>query len=175
MRSIRFPIATTLVLCSLALLCAFFIVSCEKDDICVDGDTPLLIIRFYDQANPESTKSVNGIRVIGIGNGSPVNTFTDRSSLDSISLPLRLDMGATDFIIIRDSEDDNGMEIGNTDTVRFTYSPGRSFVSRACGFIGQYEDLTSQLTTDTDNWIQSIEIAAPLVQSIDSAHVKIFH
>ena len=175
MHSIRFPIATILVFCSLALLCAFITVSCEKDDICVDGDTPLLIIRFYDQADPESTKSVNGIRVIGVGNGSPVNTFSDRSTLDSIGLPLRLDMGATDFVLIRDSEDDNGMEIGNTDTLQFTYTPGRSFVSRACGFIGQYEELSSQLTADTDNWIQSIEITSPLVQSIDSAHVKIFH
>ncbi|MDH3697482.1 MAG: DUF6452 family protein [Flavobacteriaceae bacterium] len=175
MHSIRFPIATTFLVCCFSLLCALFIGSCEKDDICVDGDTPLLIIRFYDQADPESTKSVNGIRVIGIGNGSTVNTFTDRSTLDSIGLPLRLDMGTSDFILIRDSEDDTGMEIGNIDTVRFTYTAGSKFVSRACGFIGQYEDLSSQLTADTDNWIQSIEISTPFVQSIDSAHVKIFH
>ena len=170
-----FPITSILIICSLSLLTAIFIAGCEKDDICVDGDTPLLIVRFYDQADPESTKTVTGIRVIGIGNGAPLTSFADRSTLDSIGIPLRLDMGTTDFVFISNSEDDNGMEIGNQDTLRFTYTPSSAFVSRACGFIGQYEDLSSALTADADNWIQNIEISTPFVQSIDSAHVKIFH
>ncbi|MBT8234713.1 MAG: hypothetical protein KJO04_00845 [Bacteroidia bacterium] len=152
-----------------------FLFGCEKDDICVDGDTPLLIIRFYDQANPESTKTVPGIRVTGIGNGEPITSFADRSTLDSIGIPLRLDMGVTELVFITNSEDDEGTEIGNQDTLRFTYTPTSTFVSRACGFIGQYEDLNSVLTADANNWIQSIEISTPFVQSIDSAHVKIFH
>ena len=170
-----FPLASLLILCSLALLLALFLFGCEKDDICVDGDTPLLIVRFYDQADPESIKTVAGIRVIGIGNGNPVSTFADRSTLDSIAIPLRLDIGATDFVFITNSEDDDGLEIGNQDTLRFTYTPSSTFVSRACGFIGQYDSLGAVLTTDPDNWIQSVEISRPDVQSIDSAHVKIFH
>ena len=31
------------------LLLFLILLSCEKDDICVDGDTPHLIIRFYDK------------------------------------------------------------------------------------------------------------------------------
>lgn len=175
MHSRTFPIASILLLSSLSLLAAIFIAGCEKDDICVDGDTPLLIIRFYDQANPESAKTVPGIRVTGIGNGGPITSFADRSTLDSIGIPLRLDMGVSEFVFITNSEDDNGAEIGNQDTIRFTYTPTSTFVSRACGFIGQYEDLNSELTADADNWIQNIEISTPFVQSIDSAHVKIFH
>lgn len=175
MHSRPFPITSILIVCSLTLLSVIFMAGCEKDDICVDGNTPLLIVRFYDQADPESTKTVAGIRVIGIGNGAAVSSFADRSTLDSIGIPLRLDMGTTEFIFITNSEDDNGMEIGNQDTLRFTYIPSSTFVSRACGFIGQYEDLSSELTSDADNWIQSIEISTPFVQSIDSAHVKIFH
>ena len=42
----------------LLLLFVFIAISaCEKDDICVDGDTPLLIIRFYDAADSATLKS----------------------------------------------------------------------------------------------------------------------
>ncbi|WP_297793479.1 DUF6452 family protein [uncultured Eudoraea sp.] len=149
--------------------------ACEKDDICVDGDTPLLIIRFYDNENPGELKAVPNIRVIGLGQNSTVNTIADRTSLDSISLPLRINEPNTGFILISDSADEDDLETGNTDTLTFDYNTLEVFVSRACGFIANYDELGELLTTDSENWIQNIEIVSPLVQKQDSAHVKIFH
>lgn len=149
--------------------------ACEKDDICVDGDTPLLIIRFYDNENPSELKSVPSLRVIGLGQSSTVNTFSDRTSLDSIALPLRINEANTVFILISDSADEDDMETGNNDTLTFDYNTLEVFISRACGYIANYDDLGELLTSDSENWIQNIEIVSPLIQQQDSAHVKIFH
>ena len=148
---------------------------CEKDDICVDGDTPLMVVRFYDAADPTSLKQVSGLRVVGIGNGNPVDTFTDRAATDSVGLPLRLDAGITSFAFILNSADEDGMETGNPDTLSFQYDIQSQFISRACGFIGTYDNLQPSLGVDSDSWISSVEITRAFVQFSDSAHVKIFH
>ena len=149
--------------------------ACEKDDICVDGDTPLLILRFYDAQNPETPKSVSSLRIVGLGQTDPVNTFSDRSTLDSLAIPLRVDQTETQFILILDSADEEDAETGNIDTLSFQYNTSEVFVSRACGFVANFADLTSVLTSDSENWIQNIEISNPAVIKLDSAHVKIFH
>jgi hypothetical protein len=158
------------------LLFSFLAISsCEKDDICVDGDTPLLIIRFYNATDSTTLKSVAALRIIGIGNGEPVDTFTDRSSTDSVAVPLRINEINTQFQIILNSDGDDDAETGNIDTLQFNYATNEVFISRACGFVANYEIETDTLTSDTDNWIQSIEITNPSVTSQDSVHVKIFH
>ncbi len=149
--------------------------SCEKDDICVDGDTPLLIIRFYDATDSTATKSVSSLRIIGIGNGEAVDTFSDRSTTDSVAVPLRINEVSTQFQVILNSEGDEGAEAGNIDTLQFNYETNEVFISRACGFVANYDIASDTLTIDSDNWIQNIEIANPFVTSQDSAHVKIFH
>jgi hypothetical protein len=161
----------------LVLFALVFILSysCEKDDICVDGDTPLLIIRFYDVTDTLLPKAAPALRIVGIENGNPVNTFTDRSSLDSVALPLRINETVTSFKIILNSDGDDDVETGNIDTLVFNYETQEVFVSRACGFVANYDNLTELLTADADNWIQNIEIANPSIKSLDSAHVKIFH
>jgi len=156
--------------------------ACEKDDICVDGDTPLLIIRFYDAENPTEFKPVPSLRVAGIGNEFTVNTIPDRTSnLDSIGIPLKTNATLTEFVFITNSEDDeNGIEIGNGDLLGFSYEIREDFVSRACGFVANYENLTSNFIATSDDWIQSIEIVKTQVQLETEpeetiAHVKIFH
>ncbi|MGB5460033.1 MAG: DUF6452 family protein [Eudoraea sp.] len=159
----------------LVLIVIISFTACEKDDICVDGNTPLLIIRFYDNENPGELKAVPSLRVVGLGQSSTVNTFSDRTSLDSIALPLRINEANTGFILISDSADEDDLETGNNDTLTFDYSTLEVFISRACGYIANYDDLGELLTSDSENWIQNIEIVSPLIQQQDSAHVKIFH
>ena len=160
----------------LLIICCLLVVNgCEKDDICVEGDTSLLIIRFYDSENPDQTKTVTSLRVLGLDQENPVDTFTDRSNLDSSAIPLRINEPDTQFLLISDSADEDMLETGNIDTLRFTYTTQEEFVSRACGFIANYTDLQEALTADADNWIQNIEIISTTVNSQQSAHVQIFH
>ena len=136
---------------SLLLLFVFIVISaCEKDDICVDGDTPLLIIRFYDAADSVTLKSVASLRILGIGNGEPLNTFTDRSSRDSVAVPLRINEANTQFQIILNSDGEDNTETGNIDTLQFNYETNEVFVSRAVN-CGQLRTGLKFVDLDTDN------------------------
>lgn len=162
----------------LGLLFAFILglQACEKDDICVEGDTPLLVLRFFDAESPEQTKAVTRLRVLGLGQEEVVDTFNDRSNLDSISLPLRIDAAQTGFVFIFQSESgEDGQETGNRDTLYFDYNTQEVFASRACGFVVQYDGLQAEANSDGDNWIDSIEINQASVTTSESAHVSIFH
>ncbi|WP_299799052.1 DUF6452 family protein [uncultured Maribacter sp.] len=160
----------------LIFLGIMFTSSCEKDDICVEGDTPLLVIEFYDIDDTETLKEVKTLRVVGVGQNVTVNTVTDRSNLSTISIPLKTDEDATSFILISDSADsEDGTETGNLDTINFSYSRIEDFLSRGCGFVVNYDELQANATADSDNWIQDIEITQSLVTNSDSTHVKIFH
>lgn len=160
------------------MLLIFLIASsgaCEKDDICVEGDTPLLVIRFYNAADTTQLKTVSALRVIGLGQSSTVNTFTDRSNLDSIAIPLRVNEPDTGFAFILNSADDGDMETGNIDTLIFDYESRDVFISRACGFVANFENLTGTSPADSAPWVQEIVIVDPIVQNQTSAHVKIYH
>ena len=172
--SIKIPLKR-LISAGFIFVLAILLTHCEKDDICVDGNTPLLIIRFYDSENTTTLKEVPSLRVVGLGQTTTVNTVTDRSSLDSIAIPLRINEANTSFLLIMDSADEDDVETGNIDTLTFNYSTNEVFISRACGFVANYEGLTDELTVESENWIQNIEIVSSLVQKQDSAHVKIFH
>jgi len=169
------PICSTFGLLFLVFFTILLSYSCEKDDICVDGDTPLLIIRFYDASDTTALKAVTKLRIVGLENGTPINTFSDRTSSDSVAIPLRINESNTVFKIIFNSEGEDDVETGNIDTLLFNYDTQEVFVSRACGFVANYENLSDTLTADTDNWVQNVEIINPSITSQESAHVKIFH
>ncbi|TDQ31662.1 DUF6452 family protein [Zeaxanthinibacter enoshimensis] len=159
----------------LSLLCIISFNACEKDDICVDGNTPLLVVTFYDLADSTTSKDVNNLRIIGLEQGQVVNTFSDRSVQDSIGLPLRINNAETRFIMIKDSADENEVETGNRDTITLSYDTEEVFVSRACGFIANFNNLNAAVTADTDNWIQEVLIEQPTVTNQNTTHVKIYH
>jgi len=149
--------------------------ACEKDDICVDGDTPLMVIRFYDVDNPTVLKKVTKLRIVGVGQNTTVTTVSDRTDLDSIAIPLRVSEESSGFYFINNSSEVDSVEVGDLDTLYFNYTRKDKFVSRACGYIANYETLSSDLKTETDNWIKEIEIVTPMVENSTTAHVKIFH
>lgn len=174
----HFPIPKILVKTSallLLLLAALSYSACEKDDICIEGDTPLLVIRFYDIDDTTQLKQAPSLRVIGLGQGETVDTFSDRSSTDSIGIPLRTAMNETEFTFILNSAGDDGAETGNIDTLRFSYETAEVFVSRACGYVANFDMLQGDLPTDASPWVQDIVIVSPSVQNQNSAHVKIYH
>lgn len=141
----------------------------------MEGDTPLLVITFFDNEDPETAKEANRLRIIGLGQGSPIDP-SDRQTRDSIAIPLQPDATRTGFVFILNSEsDDEGAETGNRDTLYFDYSSEELFISRACGFVSQYEGLSDELTADAENWILDVEVVQSSVTSSASAHVKIQH
>lgn len=154
--------------------------SCEKDDICVDGDTPFLVIGFFDVADTAETKQVPTLRIINsdIATILDNDSFNDRAnSPDSLSVPLRTNEQTTTYTFISDSADDADTqeEAGNIDTLTISYQVREDFVSRACGFVSNFDDLTVTLSEGAENWIQDIQIVQSTVENSNNIHVKIFH
>jgi hypothetical protein len=158
---------------SILLGLVFAFNSCEKDDICVDGDTPLLVIRFYDSENTTELKAPTNLQVKGLLDSGEYGAIITNVSADSIQIPLRIESLSTTYNFSRNATTDTAN--ANEDVLIFNYVTKEIFVSRACGYVANYEDLTDELTTDTDNWIKNIEITNTTVEDQTTAHVKIYH
>ena len=168
------------------VLLLFFVIvhfsSCEKDDICVEGDTPLLVIGFYNFLDTAAFKRVTNLRIKALDNDSILDSsvdfgFNDRgNSPDSITIPLRISEPSTSFqFITRSADDDEGNESGSIDTLTFTYNVNEKFVSRACGFVANFNALDTVRNVFDDDWIKQITIQEPNVELSNTIHVKIFH
>ncbi|MDC6367086.1 MULTISPECIES: DUF6452 family protein [Flavobacteriaceae] len=165
------------------LLIAVFLTcisSCEKDDICVDGDTPLLVIGFFDVDDTTEAKEVDLLRIRSLDNETVLenDTFSDRTdSPDSLSIPLRIDNTITTYQFISDSADDEDTEeeTGNIDVLTISYDTREAFISRACGFVINYDNINVTLPDSAENWIQDISIVQQTIENSNNIHVKIFH
>ena len=159
--------------------------ACEKDDICVEGDTPLLVIGFYDVDDPTAFKTVSLLRIRALlesANETSLNNaedfgFTDRSNvIDSIQIPLQIAESKTTFAFISASEDDDeGNETGIADTLEFSYTVNEKFISRACGFVANFNDLAITRQVSTSDWIKDIIVREADVELSNTIHVQIFH
>jgi|SRR5690606_13455835 len=154
-----------------------YVSSCEKDDICVEGDTPLLVLGFFDINDTTASKNVPALRVREIVLDTVLNSFADRTNLDSIGVPLRSGATSTSFVLFHNSRDEaeTGAELGNGDTLTITYTVREAFISRACGFVAHYDDLEVDLPESADNWIRDISVVQQTIENSNNIHVKIFY
>ncbi len=151
-----------------------FFSACEKDDICVDGDTPQLVVRFYDQFDTAMLKEVQALEVKGVLDGEVFDVI-ENVSLTEIKVPLRADATTTSFLITRNLDPEDP-ETADIDTLTFNYDLNKKFVSRACGFVMNFENIQATIPTDDNNWTKNIEvITTSLTQNDTIANVKIFH
>jgi len=140
-----------------------FFSSCEKDDVCIGAATPKLIARFYNFNSQSETKPTADLSVIAL----PLqDTLYKHVAIDSISLPLDTQKNYTEYVFIEGT---------NPDTLKISYDLNPYFVSKACGYIMLFENVTIQLKPDNDLWIKQIEILQNNIKIDTSAHVKIYH
>ncbi len=146
--------------------------ACEKDDICIDADTPQLVIRFVDALDTTLSKDVQNLVVIGLDEMGLRDTIPN-VALDSIILPLRPNATSTSFTLKRALS----ITDKNTDTITFTYGAKEVFKSRACGYIVNYENLQAALAINNPDsiWIRDIIIDPALIENTATTHVKILH
>ena len=179
---------------SLLLLFTFGLSSCEKDDIC-DGNTPTtprLIITFYNISDPSVVKNVTNLKVVGIGGGDPNGIIFNDKGTDTgkylangstISIPLKTDGTTTAYSFIFNAINTNPAAV-NTDVLTFNYTTQNIYVSRACGFKTNFtlnpsdnSNTAGIIRTDPANdgqWMQSIDILTPNIQTENETHVKIY-
>ena len=158
--------------------------NCESDDICPESTltTPRMIITFYDVNNPEERKNVESLGVYIIKNSefTLINEINGINT-DSIAIPLRDDESVSNFKLCKDfSEDITVIPSGLPNHLYVDYEINERFISRASGFINNY-NLSLALpydpinTTSPTNWISDVIILNDSVNNENQSHVKILH
>ncbi|SNR33402.1 hypothetical protein SAMN06265371_101388 [Lutibacter agarilyticus] len=150
MRKLFFLIVITLVAIS----------GCEKDDICIEGTTPFLVIRFNDSDDQSEYKSIllDSVRVI------ENELYAANTTLDSLYIPLDTNENFTTYEIAA-----NGL----VDEMKISYTRTAIFVGRACGYKINFEDF--ELESNTTNWIKGIDINNNIIDNDTIAAITIFH
>ncbi len=150
--------------------------ACEKDEICVDENTPRLIIRFYDAEETDELKPVRqlAVRVDGVDEFY----LSDHISIatDSVVIPIRVEQDITRIELVLDGADLD-IENDNSDFINLDYTREDMFVSRSCGYKTLFYDVNENFELDTDNWIKNI-LTVETPQNITDeyeAHLKIYH
>ena len=154
------------------------IISCEKDDICPDSaqTTPQLVVTFYDALDPQQSKIVESLAVYAIKDSELILIENINGiNTDSIAIPLRNDIGASNFRFIRNYSVENNIIFGDLSHIYIDYEMTDVFISRACGFITNYSLLSILNDNYADTWITESEIVNPVVTNENQAHVKILH
>jgi|TARA_B110000967_G_scaffold89987_1_gene92599 hypothetical protein len=153
------------------LILSYFIISCEPDDICLVSlpDTPKLIIGFFDESNGLK-KEVTNLKIQGLDN----DEFYFFETTDSISISLKNIEKITSYFFTKDFDKNSGIS-SNDDHILFNYQYNHMFVSRACGYVSNYDLNQIVIESDSQNWITKTEITNSAVKDEKAVHVKIFH
>lgn len=148
-----------------------FISGCEKDDICdAETTTPRIVIDFFNINNPSVPRNVTNLTIkspdVEVPSAGPFNT-------NRIAIPLKT---FTDQTVLELTNNDNSPQ-ENTDVITINYSRDIIYISRACGFKTYFTLQPGQLgfvlTSDPNNWIQSINVVTTRIDSENEAHIQI--
>ena len=153
------------------LIIGFYLISCEPDDICLTTipDTPKLIIGFFDESTGLK-KEVLDLKVQG-NNSEEIYLF---QTTDSISLPLKNLEKITSYALVKNFNE-NINDLGNRDHLLVSYQYNHIYISRACGYMSNYDINQVVVENDNSNWIIKSEIINSQVKDEKTIHVKVFH
>ncbi len=147
---------------TLIILALILMLSCEKDDICLENKTPYLMLKFYNFENDTLVKTID-IDSIRVLNKELISDYTAKS-FDSISIPLDINRYKTSYQITSKK---------TTDTIYFSYDRKDIFVSRSCGYKTNFENLAIDSTTN--NWIKAYNINTTIIDNDTTAHINFYH
>jgi len=147
---------------TLIILALILMLSCEKDDICLENTTPYLMLKFYSFENDTLVKTID-IDSIRVLNKGLISNYTAKS-FDSIQIPLDINQYTTSYQITSEK---------TTDTIYFSYDRKDIFVSRSCGYKTNFENLA--IDSITNNWIKAYNINTTTIDNDTTAHINIYH
>ena len=149
----------------------FILISCEKDDICIESEigTPRIILSFYDKINKNLKKPVENLLIKGLEKEDTLDVFSG----DSIAIPLRNDSNFSKYEFILNSGEENS----NNDTIHIFYSRYDSYINRACGFKSNFilNNPPTALLNKNNAWINEIVKLKDTVLNEDYSHLAIYH
>ncbi|MFD0762387.1 DUF6452 family protein [Lutibacter aestuarii] len=145
---------------TLIILALILMLSCEKDDICVETTTPRVIILFNNFDEPENSKELSSLTFWVNENDSIVLNQT----IDSLAFPIDLTQNSTQYIFKT-----NNIK----DTINLEYNRKDIFVSRSCGYKTIFEEVQNK--SNTFNWVKDITINQTTIENETATHITILH
>ena len=155
----------------LILLCFLGLLSCEKDDICLEGTpgTPRMIVLFKDYNYPSTSKAVNELTIKGLSQEANYQIFSG----DSIALPLRNNLDITQYKLVLDTD----TEKQTSDSLQINHKQFDIYINRACGYKSNYifGNPPYYHLSQGNGWIKSIAIIKDTITDEKSSHLAIYH
>ena len=152
-------------------LLIIFIFNCEKDDICLEGTpgTPRLIIRFFDQNEKITPKSLSNVTIKAVSKDEEYIVFSG----DSLGIPLKLVSNSTTYTFARLGDSANQKKV---DTLKFNYKRDDYYISRACGFSSNliFSDPAIEIL-DKESLFLGFKILKDTIRNENQAHLAIYH
>ena len=148
----------------LILISLILILSCEKDDICIEGsdNTNRITIGFLD----DETKNPTGISLVNlksIGNDSIIHeTFSGQS----IKLPLKVNSTKTQFLF------DNTDLI---DTLTIYHQSIHQYLNRSCGYKSNFIINSQTEITKQTGWIREISVIKDSIFNEEQTNIFIHY
>ena len=145
------------------LVLTLFFLSCEKDDICIEGseNTNRISIGFIDN----ESKNPTGITlsfIKGINNDSIIESFSG----NELKLPLMVNSNETKYIL-----EQNKVK----DTLIIFHQTNHLYLNRSCGFKSNFLIKSKTEIIKESGWIQEISIVQDSIYNEEKTNIFIHY
>ena len=145
------------------LVLTLFFLSCEKDDICIEGseNTNRITIGFIDNESKNPTRiSLSFIK--GINNDSIIESFSG----NELKLPLMVNSNETKYIL-----EQNEVK----DTLIIFHQTNHLYLNRSCGFKSNFLIKSKTEIIKESGWIREISIVQDSIYNEEKTNIFIHY
>ncbi|BAV94208.1 DUF6452 family protein [Ichthyobacterium seriolicida] len=154
----------------IVLISVFFLfLSCEKDDVCIDGVTPKLKVEFFTKKKTSKGRDIDQKKHLTdltvIWKDTTDTIIKDSKNVQSVDLKLDFTKNHTEFVFITGE---------NKDTIKVKYNRKPVFVSKACGYKITFNNPKFEYSKNLIKEIKLVETGMNITVD-DETHVKIYY
>ena len=148
----------------LILISLILILSCEKDDICIEGseNTNRVTIGFLDN----ETKNPTGISLVNLKSIGNDSIIYDTFSGQSIKLPLKVNSTKTQFLL-----DNNDL----IDTLTIYHQSIHQYLNRSCGYKSNFIINSQTEISKQTGWIREISVIKDSIFNEEETNIFIHY
>ena len=145
------------------LVLTLFFLSCEKDDICIEGseNTNRISIGFIDNESKNRT-GITLSFIKGINNDSIIGSFSG----NELKLPLMVNSNETKYIL-----EQNKVK----DTLIIFHQTNHLYLNRSCGFKSNFLIKSKTEIIKESGWIQEISIVQDSIYNEEKTNIFIHY
>ena len=146
------------------LVLTLFFLSCEKDDICIEGseNTNRVTIGFIDNES-KSPQGINLTLIKGIKNDSIIS---EKFSGDELKLPLMVNSNQTKYVL-----ENNEVR----DTLIIFHQTNHLYLNRSCGFKSNFLIKSDTEIIKESGWIREISIVQDSIFNEEKTNIFIHY